>query len=49
MISRETLIEIQPFKGGGCCYEGPGDAPHWVGKDAKQSAVDYYLAMPIYQ
>jgi len=27
----------------------PGDAPHWVGKDAKQSAVDYYLAMPIYQ
>jgi len=30
------------------CFEAPGVAPYWVGKDAKQSAVDYAKARAKY-
>jgi hypothetical protein len=36
-----TIFEVRPHRGGWQCFEAPGVAPYWVGKDAKQSAVDY--------
>jgi hypothetical protein len=39
-----TIFEVRPHRGGWQCFEAPGVAPYWVGKDAKQSAVDYAKA-----
>jgi len=44
----QTIIVIRRFKNGWQCFEAPGVAPYWVGKDAKQSAVDYAKARAKY-
>jgi hypothetical protein len=48
MQERQTIIEIRPYRGGWQCVEAPGVQPYWVGKDAKQSAVDYAKARAKY-
>jgi hypothetical protein len=45
---QQTIIEIRPYRGGWQCFEAPGVQPYWVGKDAKQSAVDYATARAKY-
>ena len=35
------IIEIQPYRNGWQCFEGPGVGPYWIGKDAKASALSY--------
>jgi hypothetical protein len=39
-----TIIEIRLYKNGWQCFEVSGVQPYWIGKDAKQSAIDYAKA-----
>jgi hypothetical protein len=39
MQQNATIIEIRPYRGGWQCFEGPGVAPYWTGKTAKEDAI----------
>ena len=44
MQQNATIIEIRPYRGGWQCFEGPGVAPYWTGKKAKEDAIGYAKA-----
>jgi hypothetical protein len=37
----KTIFEIRPHRGGWQCFETPGVARYWIGRDANAQALDY--------